>query len=51
MNILITGAHGFIGQRISEFLIKRKINVYTIGRGKLVNLVKEKIIKSISVVK
>ena len=35
MNILITGAQGFIGQRLSEFLIKRKINVYTIGRGKL----------------
>tara|TARA_Y100000992_G_C21269887_1_gene496074 strand:- start:2082 stop:2984 length:903 start_codon:yes stop_codon:yes gene_type:complete len=37
MNILVTGAQGFIGQKISNFLFKKKIHIYGIGRKKLSN--------------
>ena len=42
MNILITGVQGFIGRKVSYFLVKKKMNVYGIGRGKLsVNEIKK----------
>ena len=41
MNILITGANGFIGQKFQNFLLK-KINVYGIGRIKHNSLQKKK---------
>lgn len=43
MNILITGAQGFIGREISKFFIKKKINIYGIGRNKLNNFQIKKI--------
>ena len=44
MNILITGANGFIGQKISKFFFaEKKINVYGIGRIKLNGLQTKKI--------
>ena len=32
MNILITGSNGFIASKFAEFAVKKKINVYGIGR-------------------
>ena len=43
MNILVTGAQGFIGQKLSNFLAKEKFNVYGIGRKKLSKSKTEKI--------
>lgn len=43
MNILITGANGFIGQKVSKFFAEKKINVYGIGRIKPNSLQTKKI--------
>ena len=43
MNILITGANGFIGQKVSKFFAEKKINVYGIGRIKHNSLQTKKI--------
>ena len=43
MNILVTGAQGFIGRKISKFFVEKKINVYGIGRNKLNNFQIKKI--------
>ena len=52
MNILVTGAQGFIGQKISYFLFKKKIHIYGIGRKKLSNSHIKKIgFKKLSMVK
>ena len=32
MNALLTGASGFVGRNLIEFLLSKKVNVYTIGR-------------------
>lgn len=38
MNILITGASGFVGQYLVNFFLKRKFNVSSLGRSKVSNV-------------
>ena len=47
MNILITGANGFIGQKVSKFFAEKKINVYGIGRIKNIQTI-QKIAETVS---
>ena len=32
MNILVTGASGFVGQQLVNFLLKKGANIYSLGR-------------------